>query len=206
MIQLLPEPDWGDRSRRFGSAAASLALHALLIFSAATATRAVILDAPVQAERLLKFLVPPNRGAISSIAERASYVTGGSSGALAVVAGPAAAVPNNAFSIIEVDSAAERDPTSAAPAYPKSLMDKGLAGRADFRFVVDSTGVIDMGTVKLIAASHPDFARAVREAMPHMKFRAARMGTIPVRQLAEQSFVFQLQRAETPSPQSKKPE
>lgn len=236
VLNLLPDPDWGDRSKPVGSAAASLALHILLVVSMATATRAVILDAPIQAEHILKFLIPPNRSAATSIEERANYVTGGSTGAPAVVAGPTAAggaggavkpaaaaepvrqdspqqtpapaaeVPNNAFSIIEVDSAAERDPTSAAPAYPKSLIEKGLAGHADFRFVVDSTGVIDMATVKLIKASHPDFARAVRDAMPHMKFRAARMGETPVRQLAEQSFVFQLQIAGRPAVQGKKPE
>ena len=102
---------------------------------------------------------------------------------------------DNAYSVIDVDSAAVRDSSSAAPAYPHVMMSKGIEGYAAMRFVVDSTGLIDMGTVELLQATHPEFVQAVREAMPRMKFRPAKMGVATVRQLAEQLFKFELRHA-----------
>lgn len=99
-----------------------------------------------------------------------------------------------AFSIVDVDSAAERDPMSAAPAYPKDLLARNIEGHATLRFVVDSTGLIDLGTIKLIEASHPLFVKAVEEAMPKMRFRPAMMGNAAVRQLAEQLFKFEIKK------------
>lgn len=101
---------------------------------------------------------------------------------------------DNAYNLLDVDSAAVRDPTSAAPEYPPLLMTKGVEGSTTMRFVVDSTGVIDMGTVLVLESSHPEFAKAVREAMPRMRFKAARVGQTAVRQLAEQLFRFELRR------------
>jgi len=102
--------------------------------------------------------------------------------------------PDNAYNLLDVDSAAVRDPTSAAPEYPPLLMTKGIEGSATMRFVVDSTGVIDMGTVLVLESTHPAFTQAVRDAMPRMRFRAARVGPTAVRQLAEQLFRFEIRR------------
>ncbi len=95
-----------------------------------------------------------------------------------------------AFTVIEVDSAAERDPLSVAPAYPKEMLAQNIEGAATMQFVVDSTGLIDMETVRVIAATHREFTQAVREAMPRMRFRPALRGTLAVRQLVEQPFKF----------------
>jgi TonB family protein len=103
-----------------------------------------------------------------------------------------------AFTVIEVDSAAERDPLSAAPAYPQSMLEKQVEGAAMMRFVIDSTGLIDLKTVAVQRASHPDFVRAVQEAMPRMRFRPAIMGAKPVRQLVEQEFKFQIRTPSSP--------
>ena len=98
----------------------------------------------------------------------------------------------NAYSVLDVDSAAVRDPASAAPSYPESLMERNVEGSATVRFVVDTTGYVDMATVKEIRATHPLFANAVRDAMPRMRFRPALAGNRAVRQLAEQEFKFLL--------------
>jgi outer membrane biosynthesis protein TonB len=101
-------------------------------------------------------------------------------------------VADNAYSVVEVDSAAVRDTTSAAPAYPHVMMIKRIEGYAAMRFVVDSTGLIDMGTVELLQATNAEFVQAVRDAMPRMRFRPAKMGVLAVRQLAEQLFKFEM--------------
>lgn len=103
-------------------------------------------------------------------------------------------VGDNAFSVVDVDSVATVDPTSVAPEYPASLAQRRVEGGATFRFVIDSTGLVDMSTVRLVQTSHKLFAQAVVDAMPRMKYRAARVGARAVRLLVEQSFSFKIQK------------
>jgi hypothetical protein len=182
-----------------------------------------------------KFIIPPNRGAAPSF-EQIRYLAIGSgtetdgvansrkkfdkhgdfgmpaiAGAKAMPAVPAMnvpepALPDNAYSVLDVDSAAVRDPDSAAPAYPPVMMLKSIEGHANMRFVIDTTGIIDLSTVTLLDASHAEFVQAVREAMPKMRFHPAKMGLHAVRQLAEQLFKFELKKvASSESAASKRP-
>lgn len=98
-----------------------------------------------------------------------------------------------AFALLDVDSAAVRDPHSAAPSYPKDMEAKGINGLVRVRFVVDSTGRVDVSTVSVLRATNESFARAVRTALPDMRFRPAMMGAKAVRQLSEEDFAFKLQ-------------
>jgi TonB family protein len=104
-----------------------------------------------------------------------------------------------AFSVIDVDSAAERDPMSAAPLYPKEMLANNVEGSATMRFVIDSTGLIDLGTISVRVATHDAFAQAVKDAMPRMRFRPALRGTTAVRQLVEQPFKFEIKNAMAPA-------
>lgn len=109
-----------------------------------------------------------------------------------------------AFALLDVDSAAVRDPHSVAPAYPKDMEAKGINGLVRVRFVVDSTGRIDPATVTVLGATNESFARAVRVALPDMRFRPAMMGAKAVRQLSEEDFAFKVQ-PRPDSSASKKP-
>jgi TonB family protein len=98
-----------------------------------------------------------------------------------------------AFALLDVDSGAVRDPRSAAPTYPSDMEAKGIEGVVRVRFVVDSTGLIDLSTIKVLEATNESFARAVKTALPDMRFRPALMGPQAVRQLSEQDFAFKVQ-------------
>lgn len=100
----------------------------------------------------------------------------------------------NAYQVLEVDSAATHDPSSAAPVYPPALESRGIEGHVIVRFVVDTTGLVDMTTVTVVESTAAEFSQAVRDAMPRMKFRAAKVGERHVRQLAEQLFKFEVAR------------
>lgn len=100
----------------------------------------------------------------------------------------------NAFSSVEVEQQAARDPASAAPVYPAKLMSIGIEGYAAMRFVVDSAGHVDMESVRVLDFTNIEFVVAVRNAMPRMMFTPARLGDRPVRQLAEQMFRFQIEK------------
>jgi len=106
------------------------------------------------------------------------------------------AATQNAFTLLDVDTAAVRDPTSAVPAYPPLLEKQGIEGIAVVRFVVDTTGRADIGTFRVIETSHSLFAASVREALPKMKFQPATVGPKRVRQLVEIPFGFQIVRRE----------
>jgi TonB family protein len=119
---------------------------------------------------------------------------GGSSGTPpAIAAEQKMAESLGAFALLDVDSAAVRDPHSAAPAYPKDMEAKGINGIVSVRFVVDTTGRVDPATVTVLNATNESFARAVRTALPDMKFRPAMMGAKAVRQLSEEDFAFKVQ-------------
>src|SRR6185437_14138142 len=55
-----------------------------------------------------------------------------------------------AFALLDVDSGAVRDPRSAAPSYPADMEARGIEGMVKVRFVVDSTGLVDLSTVKVL--------------------------------------------------------
>jgi hypothetical protein len=97
-----------------------------------------------------------------------------------------------AFSDIEVDSAASRDPESEGPIYPPTLMAKGIEGSVLATFIVDVTGRPDLETYIPLEATDSLFANAVRDALPRMKFRPAKINDKPVRQLVEQRFLFKV--------------
>jgi protein TonB len=105
-----------------------------------------------------------------------------------------------AFTMVSVDSVAERDPRSAAPEYPPQMLAQNIEGSAVFRFVIDSTGLVDLATVREISATRKEFADAVRAAMPRMRFRPAMRNLIYVRQLVEQPFAFRIVSAPPPPP------
>jgi outer membrane biosynthesis protein TonB len=65
-----------------------------------------------------------------------------------------------------------------------------VAGRVVARFVVDTLGRVEPGSVQVVAADHPLFAATVREALGAMRFRPARAGGVRVRQLVELPFAF----------------
>lgn len=97
-----------------------------------------------------------------------------------------------AFTEIQVDSIAERDPSSAAPAYPAKLLAAGVQGLTIVQFIVDSTGHVDLRSFREVHASHPLFTVAVYDALPGMKYRPGSIGGRPVRQLVQQEFIFRI--------------
>jgi TonB family protein len=109
-------------------------------------------------------------------------------------AAPAVSEPSqdSVFTEIEVDSTVVRSQLSAAPAYPLDLLSKHVEGMALVRYVVDTTGFADTQSFTVIRATDPAFARAVRDALPYMRFSPAKIGTKKVRQLVEQPFTFKI--------------
>lgn len=106
--------------------------------------------------------------------------------------GPKAVSFDSVFSAIAVDSEVTRYDWSIAPVYPDSLYREGAEGLVEAEFVVDTTGRVDLGTVRILRSTHARFRESVEAALAGMQFRPAWRGLRKVRQLVDQRFAFRL--------------
>jgi len=215
-------------------AVVSFGVHALLAFVVITAYRQGLDQSDKSPDEFAMYLVPPNR-AIYVAGNGPAFIRGedadgkksnqkghggdgkdGGTGQFSPTAGDTAtstqltiSLPNvlgdSVLTEIEVDSAVKRYEWSAAPDYPITLLRQNIEGGAFVIYVVDTLGMADTASMKVINATHEEFVQAVREAMPKMRFRPAILGGYKVRQLVQQNFSFKIQRPDTILPPIKKP-
>jgi protein TonB len=77
-----------------------------------------------------------------------------------------------------------------APRYPPVLQQIGLSGRVVLQFVVDTTGHVELASIHVIESTHEGFEPPAREVVAAAIFHPARLGSRPVRQLAQQGVRF----------------
>ena len=99
--------------------------------------------------------------------------------------GPSSPPAEQVYFEFQVERPATTLPGGCSPVIPK-----GHDGEVQVQFVVDSLGKPEPGSVKVLLASHPSLEKAVRKAIPCMRYRAASIDGRPVRQLVQQSFSF----------------
>lgn len=90
----------------------------------------------------------------------------------------------------QVDSPAQFAAGSPAPIYPDSLLKARVAGRVVAEFVVDSAGLVEPESLRIVSATQPYFAPAVTAALRDALFRPALLAGKPVRQIVLLPFVF----------------
>jgi len=78
--------------------------------------------------------------------------------------------------------------------YPRALLEGGVEGIVEAEFVVDTSGRVDLATVKIMSSSHEDFSSAVQAALAGALFRPAWRNLRKVRQLVHQRFAFRIYR------------
>jgi hypothetical protein len=200
------------------SAALSTAVHAVLIATSVVVTASAgVVTRELPEHSLVRFLAPPNREAgqqlqremikfvslsipdatpqgtllqpIDSMLET-QPVSGLDDRNVPLIEELAGA--DSVFSIIQVDSAASRYEWSAAPAYPPKMLEEKADGFVAAQWVVDEDGYADTTSLVIVRATHADFAKSVRDALPYMRFKAAKIGTHNVRQLVQQDFTFRI--------------
>lgn len=113
---------------------------------------------------------------------------------------PANAGEDSVFTVLDVDTAVVRSSNSAAPAYPLKLLQDHVTGVVATRYVVDTTGFADTASFQVLRATRQEFADAVRDALPYMRFSPAKIGSLKVRQLVEQQFSFTINDTGTVAP------
>ncbi len=104
--------------------------------------------------------------------------------------GRVGASPAQTFFDYQVDESVMVVPGSAAPVYPPLLKERGIEGEVIASFIVDTTGLADVRSLKILKSAHALFADAVKAALPEMRFIPARLRGQKVRQLVMQPFIF----------------
>jgi len=218
---------WGEtfpRGSTTTAGALSVAVHAALIGAAVVATAAPdIQRRDIPEVSIARFLAPPDRAGGQTaqremlkfvvFAEPADNVPGArprlaeerlrelqrASGIFQQTADakPEITGRDSVFTVLEVDSAASRYAWSAAPAYPGAMLELKREGIVKAQWVVDEAGYADTASLKIVDSTSQEFAKAVREALPFMRFSPAKMGARAVRQLVEQEFAFRISSAMT---------
>lgn len=214
------------------SAVASVVTHSLLIGAAVAATASSSIERRLESESVfVRFLAPPDRPAGQHAqAEMVKYVaisvpTIGLGTSVRpvekikpleeVVAGrderDSRALPelpgaDSVFLVIDVDSAASRYAWSAAPSFPPKMLERKISGFVRAEWIVQSDGSADTSSLRILESTNDEFTKAVRDALPFMRFSPAKIGRRTVSQLVQQEFTFRITVAAADSQQVRKPE
>ena len=78
--------------------------------------------------------------------------------------------------------------------YPRMLQDAGIGGQVMMQFVIAADGKVDPATVKVIDASHEQFADASVKAVERFRFRPGRYKGQNVRVLIQMPITWQPER------------
>ncbi|HMC57124.1 MAG TPA: energy transducer TonB [Gemmatimonadaceae bacterium] len=106
--------------------------------------------------------------------------------------GAGSAPPNGVYDETAVDRTVLPWAKNPPPIYPSQLRSSGLQGTVIVRFVVDTSGVVEQGSMSVLESTHPAFAEAVRAWLPRTRYFPAEVSGRRVRQLVQQRVEFSL--------------
>ncbi len=76
------------------------------------------------------------------------------------------------------------------PDYPAALARAGVTGHVVVEFLIDSTGTVDVGTLRVVESTDARFTEAVRGSLPALRFTPALRGERAVGVTVRQPYVF----------------
>jgi protein TonB len=100
--------------------------------------------------------------------------------------------PNSVLSSDVVDVQVMPYAGGPTPRYPEALREAGVEGQVTLEFVVDTTGRVEGGSVRVLSSAADAFVVSVRDALAGTRYHPALVGGRRVRQLVRQGFVFSL--------------
>jgi protein TonB len=102
---------------------------------------------------------------------------------------PAPAARIAGVSEVDIPAAAIHQPS---PRYPPALQLAGIEGRVLVEFIIDTTGHLEAGSVKVLASTHRGFEPAALETLERSLFKPARIAGRAVRQRTIQAIAFRI--------------
>jgi TonB family protein len=80
--------------------------------------------------------------------------------------------------------------TNPRPRYPLALARAQTGGAVVVEFTIDSTGVVDLGSLRVVQSTHAAFTDAVRSVLPRLRYFPAQLARQPVGVTVRQPFLF----------------
>lgn len=147
-----------------------------------------VLTAPIKIPDVL-----PEIDLSKKVTDEADFSGKGVAGGISkgVGSGP---VTDQTYFEFQVEKQVVPAPGNQGPRYPDMLRSANVEGEVLVQFVVDTTGRVEHGSIKVLKSSHDLFTNAVRSALGGMRFYPAEIGGRRVKQLVQQPFNFTLTR------------
>ena len=99
--------------------------------------------------------------------------------------------PGYTFFEYQVETPAALAPDSPALKYPAALQgSNAVVGEVFAMFVVDTLGVAELRSLRIMRSTDPAFAEALRQQLSGLRFTPAKKGGRNVKQLVQMSFKF----------------
>ena len=132
---------------------------------------------------------------VAGIAACTSRISDGVTGPKPQVATRSASVDTNQpYFEFQATKLASQIPATGNLRYPDLLRSAKVEGEVLAQFVVDREGKVEPGTFKVLKSNHDLFTKAVRAALPDMRFYPAEVRGVRVKQVVQQPFTFGLSR------------
>jgi protein TonB len=149
-----------------------------------------VLTAPIKIPDVL-----PEIDLSKKVTDEADFSGKGVAGGIAKgVVGGTGPVTDQTYFEFQVEKQVAPAPGNPGPRYPDMLRSANVEGEVLVQFVVDTTGRVEPGTIKVLKTSHDLFTNSVRQALGGMRFYPAEIGGRKVKQLVQQPFNFTLTR------------
>jgi TonB family protein len=118
------------------------------------------------------------------------------------ILGPGIATPNaprgtpsgGIHTDVSVDRIVLSRPGNSRPDYPDALRSAALEGDVLVAFVVDSLGLVETRSIRILESTHDLFSEAVRRWLPRTRYIPAEVRGTRVRQLVQQRVGFTIRR------------
>jgi protein TonB len=147
-----------------------------------------VLTAPIKIPDVL-----PEIDLSKKVTDEADFTGKGVAGGIAKgVVGGTGPVGDQTYFEFQVEKQVAPAPGNTAPRYPDMLRSANVEGEVLVQFVVDTTGRVERGSVKVLKSSHELFTNSVQSALNNMRFYPAEIGGRKVKQLVQQPFNFAL--------------
>jgi protein TonB len=108
------------------------------------------------------------------------------------VVGGTGPVGDQTYFEFQVEKQVSQIPGSMNLRYPDMLRSANVEGEVLAQFVVDTSGRVERGSIKILKTSHELFTGAVQSALPSARYYPAEIGGRKVKQLVQQPFNFTL--------------
>jgi periplasmic protein TonB len=149
-----------------------------------------VLTAPIKIPDVL-----PDIDLSKKVTDEADFSGKGVAGGIAKgVVGGTGPVTDQTYFEFQVEKQVSQIPGSVNLRYPDMLRSANVEGEVLAQFVVDTTGRVENGSIKILKSSHDLFTNAVRQALGGARYYPAEIGGRKVKQLVQQPFNFTLTR------------